>query len=63
MTLRRDIKMTVSLGGYPVWCQLHIDGVQVASLHHEDLTDLKHEVTRAMRDARNELPERYKGEV
>ena len=61
--MRRRIEFDVWKGGHPVWCVLRIDGKEVAQLHHSELTDLEHEVRRAMRDARNELPQQYKSEV
>lgn len=61
--MRRRIEVDVWKGGYPVWCHLKIDGVEVASFHHEELADVAYELKRAMRDARVELGDRHKDEV
>ncbi len=34
------VMLEASTDGYPHWVRVHIDGVQVASLHHHDLPDL-----------------------
>lgn len=46
------INIHVSIGGYPAWAGLEIDGVQVARFHHRELSDLKYAAEKAMQEAR-----------
>lgn len=46
-------EITVSKGGHPIWCLLHIDGLPVPAFDALELADLAHAVERARVEARN----------
>lgn len=53
----------VWIGGYPVWCGLKYEGVEIARFSHKELRDLEYAVTKAMREALLALPEKDRIEV
>jgi len=55
--------MTTWNSGYPVWSTLSYEDTDIRGIHHKDLADLKYAVERAMKHAREVLPEKYRGEV
>jgi hypothetical protein len=63
MSKAGEFEIDVAVGGYPVWCEISYRGRRLASIHHSELSDLKYAVEKAMQQARNELPDSYKGEV
>ena len=58
-----DIEITLSEGGYPIWCEILIAGKPVDRIKHTDLRDLRYAADRAMQKARMMLPDREKDEV
>lgn len=62
MSSAGNFKIEVWKGGYPVWCVIKHGNSQVKIPHYE-LSDLKYAVDKAMQEAHEELPERYKSEV
>jgi hypothetical protein len=55
MSSAGKFKIDVWRGGYPVWCDLTLDGRWVGKVSHSELRDLAHAVEQAMREARQEL--------
>jgi hypothetical protein len=39
-------------GGYPVWCDVMYNNVSIARIHHNELSDLRYVVEKAMQEAR-----------
>jgi hypothetical protein len=56
-------EIEVQQGGYPVWCVIRYEGNRIATLHHNELSDLRHAVVKAEQEARNALPDALKCEV
>lgn len=63
MSVAGNFKIDVWKGGHPVWCEVKYLGEVICKLHHSELRDLEYAVTKAMREAREELPDKYKDEV
>jgi hypothetical protein len=51
MSTAGRVKIEVWKGGYPVWCRLNVDGKEIASFHHNELSDLRYAVEKAMQEA------------
>lgn len=57
-------ELLLSKDGHPVWGTLHYAGAGLTSLiHHKDLRDLEYVVGRAIKAARDALPETHKHEM
>jgi hypothetical protein len=54
MSKAGDFEITVA-DPYPVWCNLRYRGETVARFTHEELSDLKYAVEKAMRKASKQL--------
>lgn len=50
-------------GPYPCWCQIVYEGVTVATIHHNELSDLEYVAQKAMKEAIAKLPDKDVGEV
>lgn len=62
MSSAGSFKIHVSSAGYPVWCTIK-RGSDEIMIHHNELSDLKYAVEKAMLEARAALPDRLKSEV
>lgn len=58
-----NFTIRVCRGGHPVWCEIQYNGEDLCKIHHSELRDLQYAVTKAMQEAKAELPDRYKDEV
>lgn len=56
-------EIKVSQGGHPAWCELRLNDVTLARVHHEELRDLEYAVSRAIVECRNALPPSHKHEM
>lgn len=50
-------------GPYPCWTHIKYDGKEIASIHHNELSDLLYAIRKAMYEARSKLPDNDKDEV
>lgn len=51
---------------HPMWCRIVYRGgpdQEVHSIHHKELHDLRYALDRAIKEARDKLPEGYKHEM
>ena len=49
---------------HPAWCEIFYRGQRfLHGVHHQDLRDLEYAVARAIKEARDKLPENYKHEM
>ena len=48
---------------YPCFCVLSHEGDSIGLIHHKDLRDLEYAISRAIKTARDMLPEHAKSEM
>lgn len=65
MTRVNQFSIEVTTGGYPVWVSITYgnDYSKQIRFSHSELRDLEYAIKSAMREARQQLPDQYKGEV
>lgn len=63
MSKAGEFHIHVSQGGYPVWCEISYCGKRLTQISHTELTDLRYAVEKAIREAKQALPEDRRLEI
>lgn len=48
---------------HPAWCTIQYGDQLIRGIHHKDLRDLEYAVSRAIKEARDKMPESHKHEM